>query len=145
MAPATIALSAAAKAIIELLHSEEADPNVLFSYNIVPHDTQPGPVKDTLFFSDRRDALISYITSNQSAQIQASEKTRKLWEDKKSFTERLIPVYTAAKKEATALTSEEKQRIEEYDAKAQDLWTVKLRKVLLALDKELVGPLALGK
>ena len=98
-----------------------------------------------MFFSDRRDALISYITSNQSAQIQASEKTRKLWEDKKSFTERLIPVYTTAKKEATALTSEEKQRIEEYNAKAQDLWTVKLRKVLLALDKELVGPLALGK
>lgn len=144
LAPATVALSSTAKTIIDLLHSEEADPNLLFQYNFNPQGTQPGPVKDVSFFSNRRDALVSYITASQSAQIQASEKTRKLWEDKKAFAESLIPVYATAQKDASALTPEEKQKIDEYRAKAQDLWTVKLKQVLITLDKELVGPFSLG-
>ena len=146
MAPATIALSSAASLLIDLLHSDSADPNLLKYYNYTTQAALARSAEILLpFFTGRREALIAYITSSQNAQIQASEKTRKLWESKKADADVLIPVYEAASKEDSTLTPEEKAAREQFKTTAHELWSVKLRKVLKTLNKEMIGPFALGK
>lgn len=145
LAPATIGLSTTAASLIELLHSESADPRKLKHYNYISQQAFARSAQ-TLFvdFKGRRDAIDSYITSSQNAQIQASEKTRKLWESKRDYADQLVAVYAAADKDDNALTPEEKSARDEFRSIAHDLWSVKLKRVLTTLNKEITGPLALG-
>ena len=145
LAPATIALSTTANSIIDLLHSPVADPNLLFYYNYISQAQLAKSAESMVqFLTGRRDALQSYIAASQAAEIQASEKTRKLWETKKAQADELLAVYAVASKGDDELSPEEKTAREAFIATANDLWTVKLRNVLTTLDKELIGPFALG-
>lgn len=145
LTPATIALSTTASSIIDLLHSPIADPNLLFYYTYIS-PTQLAKSAQTMvgFLSGRRDALKSFIEQSNAAEIKASDNTRKLWEAKKKQAEVLLAVYAVAGKEGAQLTPEEKTVRESFIATANDLWTVKLKNVLITLDKELIGPFALG-
>lgn len=147
LAPATIALSTTASSIIDLLHSAVADPNMLFYYNYLTPEQHAKLAADVMvgFLTGRRDALQSYLEASKAAEVQASEKTRKLWETKKAEAEELLAVYTIATKAEGELSSEEKAAREAFIASANDLWTVKLRNVLTTLDKELIGPFGLGE
>lgn len=97
------------------------------------------------FLKNRLEAIDSYISGSQKAEIQASEKTRKLWESKKAHSEELLAVYSASGKDDDQLTPDEKSAREAYFRVATEYWTVRLRRVLTTLDKEIIGPFALGK
>lgn len=91
------------------------------------------------------EAINNNIANSQAAQIQASEKTRKLWESRKARAENLLEVFATAGKDDALLSPDEKAKRDEYLKKAQELWEVKVRKILVTLDREVVGPFALGK
>ncbi|EJD04111.1 uncharacterized protein FOMMEDRAFT_140176 [Fomitiporia mediterranea MF3/22] len=144
LAPATIALSSTASVIIDLLHSDDASPKIRV-FNYASQSTLKRTAETLLpFFSGRRDAISSYITASQNAQIQASERTRKLWDSKKVEADFLVTVFGAADKEDAALSPEEKAARDEYRATANDRWSVKLKKALVSLNKEITGPFSLG-
>ncbi|KAI5121249.1 hypothetical protein M0805_002295 [Coniferiporia weirii] len=145
LAPATIALSSTASTIIDLLHSEDADPDTLFYYNYVS-DTVLSRTASTLlpFLTGRRDALGLFLANNETAEIQASEKTRKLWESRKAQMDNLLAVYSWIDTDDSALTAEQKTKRDEFRTVSRELWAVRFRKVLIALDKEMSGPFALG-
>lgn len=90
------------------------------------------------------EAINNNIANSQAAQIQASEKTRKLWESRKERAENLLEVFATAGKDDALLSSDEKAKRDEYLKKAKELWEVKVRKILVTLDREMVGPFALG-
>lgn len=145
LAPATIALSSLASLLIDLLHSDDANPNRLKYYNYTSQAALARAAETLLpFFTGRQQALDSYITASRNAQIQASEKTRKLWESKKVDADALVTVYASADKEDSALSPEEKAAREQFRAKSRELWNNKLRKAISTLDKEMIGPFSLG-
>ncbi|KAH8120159.1 hypothetical protein DFH11DRAFT_1558649 [Phellopilus nigrolimitatus] len=145
LSPATIALSSTASTIIDLLHSGIADTNILFLYNYVSQAAlERAAVTKLPFLAGRRETLASYIAASQGAQIQASEKTRKLWEGKRAQMNELEAVYSLADKDDLALTPEQKAKRDEFRSTSDEFWTVNMGKVLLTLDKEMIGPFALG-
>ena len=81
---------------------------------------------------------------SQNAEIQASEKTRNLWESKKAYADKLIAVYAVASKSDEELTPEEKAARDDFIAISHNLWSVELKHVLTTLNSEMVGPFALG-
>lgn len=146
LAPATIALSSTSYLIIDQLHSEVADPSSLSYYNYGSDEASFAKWSEVLtpYITGRRDSVAKFIAENQSAEIRASEKTKKLWEARLLEMEALLTVYGNAGKEDGALSPEDKARKDEFRAQAKGFWSVKLRKVLTALDKEMLGPFALG-
>ncbi|KAL5535377.1 hypothetical protein ACEPAF_3471 [Sanghuangporus sanghuang] len=145
LAPATIVLSLAASQLIDILHTDDVNPNQLKYYNYTSQAAFARTAETLLpFFRGRQEALSSYITSSQNAQIQASEKTRKLWESKKADADAFVAVYAAADKDDSTLSPAEKAARDQFRSIAHDLWNVKLRKAITVLNKEMMGPFALG-
>ena len=60
------------------------------------------------------------------------------------MVEGVLAVYSSADKDEAQLTPEGRATRENYLKKAQEVWQVKVRKILVSLDKEMVGPFALG-
>jgi len=146
LTPATIALSSTAANIIQILHSDDIDPNTLLYYNATSLPALRVAAQGLVpFLTSRRDALIGFITASQNAQVSASEKTRKLWETRKSQTEVLLAVYSAASKEDSELNAHDKAARSEFIRASGEYWHSHLKKAFLVLNKEMIGPFALGE
>lgn len=146
LTPATIAQSATANAIIQLLHSDAADPQSLFYYSAAtPSELRTAAPTILSFFLDRQKALNSYLESTKDTETIASEKTRSLWKERLAHAEELLTVLSAADKEETTLDDTQKTARAKYFHVAGEFWQKGLRKVVATLDKEMVGPFALGK
>ncbi|TDL28645.1 hypothetical protein BD410DRAFT_824311 [Rickenella mellea] len=145
LAPATIALSSTSKNVIDLLHSEDADPNKLAYHKATDVEMlkQAGP-NLTAFLTTRRDAIARYISESAAAEISASDKTRKLWAEKKAEAEEYLSVFANTSKSDSDLPSNLKEKRDEFLKTSESLWSVKLKRVFVALDKELIGPFVLG-
>ena len=143
LTPATIASTATSNNIIDLIHADDGAPLAFYSATS-SSALQALSQKFTPYLQSRLEALQGYISSSQAAEIQASEKTRKLWESKKAMVEGVLAVYSSADKDEAQLTPEGRATRENYLKKAQEVWQVKVRKILVSLDKEMVGPFALG-
>ncbi|THH11191.1 hypothetical protein EW145_g792 [Phellinidium pouzarii] len=145
LAPATIALSSSASDIVDLLHSDNADPTLLYYYNYLSDAVLASSAGTFIpFLTSRQTALASYLANNQTLQIQVSEKTRKLWESRKTQMDELLSVYSVADKDDSAFTAEQKIERDEFRSTSHERWAIKLRQVLTTLDKEMLGPFALG-
>lgn len=139
-------MSSTATSIIQLLHSEDADPNALFYHNALSiSELKSAATFLVPFLKGRSDALNGYIAASDSAHISASSKTKSLWREKKEDVESLLAVYGNAEKDESALSQEENNTRTVFLKTCSELWHVKLKKALVALDKEIVGPFALGE
>ena len=86
------------------------------------------------FLSGRIEALTSYASSQDTATVKVSAKTRAFWEEKKLAAEKLLG----------AIDAEGKER-EEYYENSKAAWEVGLGAVLNKLSAEVVGPFTLGE
>ncbi|KAI0724602.1 hypothetical protein C8T65DRAFT_599230 [Cerioporus squamosus] len=144
LAPATIAFSVQSNQIIELLHSQAADPNALFYMNARSESELKELSKQLLpFVSGRRDALAKLLADSDSGAIQVSDKTKAFWQVKLIATEKFLQVYQNADKSEGELSEEARQARQEYLKSANGAWS-NLKDVLSALNKEIIGPFVLG-
>lgn len=145
MAPATIAFSAASNQIIDLLHSQAADPNALFYMNARSESELKALAKQLVpFLVGRRDTLARLLSESDGGNIPASEKTKSFWQVKKIATDKFLQVFEEAEKSDGELPDDGRLRREEYLKSARAAWAG-LKDVLATLNKEIIGPYALGK
>lgn len=146
LAPATIAFSAISTVIIDdILHSEGGSPNNLLYLN-ARDETSLRALAKTILPSliGRHKALDKYISDSEKELINASEKTKRFWAEKKAGTEALLAVFVNADKSQAQLDAAGKKAREEYFLNAKAAWEISLRDVLIKLNNEIIGPYALG-
>jgi hypothetical protein len=119
--------------LIDLVHSDKADPKLLLYYN--PQALVVSPTALITSLTDRVSTLKGYLSDADQDKLRVSEKVKILWRSRLDAEEPLLQVLTAP--------NEESKR--EYLDKARNQWDVQLKEVLTELNKEIVGPYALGK
>jgi len=132
LTPATIALSSIQSTLIDLVHSEKANPQSLLHYNPQSLVVPPTALKKSL--TDRVATLKGFLSDAETGKLAVSDKVKTLWKSKLDGDEQLLKVFDTP--------TEELKR--EYLAKAEQVWDVQLKEVLTDLNKEIVGPYALG-
>lgn len=133
------------KIIIELLHSEEANPNHLWYLNarsgeslkVLARELAPSLV-------GRQTALAKYISDAEVDAIHVSAKVKALWNEKKAALDTLLAVLADAVKGESQLDNEAKEKRDEFLKIAHVAWEVNLKSVLMRLNTEIVGPYTLG-
>ncbi|KAH9919087.1 uncharacterized protein B0H18DRAFT_1029102 [Fomitopsis serialis] len=144
LSPATIAFSAVSTKLIDLLHTPAADPNALKYMNArTPDELRDLAASERPKFTARRAALAQLLADNEAARIRVSEKTRAFWEVKKVAMEKFLDVYDEADTPAEKLDQKALERREAFLKDAVDAWA-SVRDVLTQLNRELIGPYALG-
>ncbi|THH01810.1 hypothetical protein EW026_g956 [Hermanssonia centrifuga] len=144
LTPATIAFSTASNKVIELLHSEPADPNALLYVNAKDDASLRQLAQQLLpFLTSKGDALEKLIEENKTSQIHVSEKTAQFWELKKLAVVSILDVMQDADKDTAQLEGPAAKKREDYFRTAQVSWAA-LKEVLIQLHKEIIGPYVLG-
>lgn len=146
LAPATIAFAQTSKTVIEILHSEEGDPNRLF-FLAARDDAELAAAGPNIFgfTHGRRDELDRLLAdAEREGGFQASEKTKQYWKTKKAAEEPFYEVSKDHDKPSAKLTPAALAKRKEYFEQAKTAWSVDLKKVLLAVSKEMLGPYVLG-
>jgi hypothetical protein len=146
LSPATIAATAIAKSIIELIQSPEASPGPLKYYNARDDASLQALAASSVLgtVQGKVGALKHHIAEAQSGVSQVSEKTKAFWAGKLEFWSKVLSVLEAAGKSLDALGDSEKQARVEFLETGRKAWEVDLPKVLLKLSTEMAGPYALG-
>ena len=145
MTPATIAFTTAATKIIDIVRSGSADPNALSWSNARDDASLKKLSAERLtLFQGKRDTLDQLIKGNETAPNPVSEKTLKFWKAKKEAVEGFITVYKDSDKPLDSLDPDARKAREEYYKAAKLAWSA-LKNILLQLQKEIIGPYALGK
>ncbi|KAI0308231.1 hypothetical protein B0F90DRAFT_1681198 [Multifurca ochricompacta] len=120
------------------------------------HTTSAAPAPDlpalrtvapavSAFLKGRKAALERYLSENEGNEIRVSEKTKKFWLEKKKATEDLLTPLNEADKGDPELSEVGRKAREEYFEKTKAAWEVGLALVLNEINKELIGPFALGE
>ncbi|KAF9457076.1 hypothetical protein BDZ94DRAFT_1326555 [Collybia nuda] len=143
LTPATIAFATTSTTIIDdILHSEGGNPDSLRYLNACDQVTlQVLASKNLPSLTEKFQALESYLSDVQN---HVSEKVRSLWRDKKAETMVLLEVYRNADKPNDQLDNDELTKRTEFFKVARDGWGNALREILTRLNKEIIGPYALG-
>lgn len=118
--------------MIDLVHSDKADPELLLYYNSQSLIVPPTDLITSL--TERVAAIKGYISDVDQDKLRASEKVKTLWRTQLDADQLLLKVFNAP-------TDELKR---DYLAKAEQRWDVDLKELLIELNKEVVGPYALG-
>ncbi|KAK0198339.1 hypothetical protein F5146DRAFT_1019172 [Armillaria mellea] len=144
LTPATIAFTETSAEMIELVHTDEVDPSNLKYMNARDADSLKSLAREMLpALHTRRDALSKYISNADNGTIQVSEKVKTLWKEQKAATEVLLGLYKNADVPGSALDPEEKSKRAEYFEMATCA-RASLGRTLLRLEKDIIGPFALG-
>ena len=136
LSPATIALSSVSTTLIDLLHSPSANPDAISVTNPTLLSLSSPPTEE--FIASHRDivaTLKGYLAAAEEGKFHVSEKVKTFWRTKLAFYEELLQIL-----EPTGNEELKKQYLE----KANQVWQVDLKEVLEKVNKELVGPYALG-
>lgn len=131
--------------IIDLLHSEAADPDNLWYLSGRDQDSLRKHSLEVLpVLRGKEKALSQLLREAESEKIHVSEKTKKFWAAKQAGVQTLLDVFALADKSEAELSAEDKSKREAYFATAQKAWETDLKRVLGQLDKAVLGPYALG-
>jgi len=114
------------------VQSDKADPRLLLYYN--PQALVVPPTVLVKSLTDRVASLKGYLSDANQDKLRVSERVKTLWQSKLDVEEPLLQVFTAPNEELKS----------EYLEKARQKWNVQLKEVLTELNKEIVGPYALG-
>jgi hypothetical protein len=144
--PATIAALTTCKAIVDILHSNEANPNTLRYLNARDDASLVVLAKDTLAsLKERQQKLVKYLAEAESGEMRVSEKVKKLWSEKLDATNVILTVLVDADKSESELDEGAKASRQAFFKTAKQAWETNLGGTLVKLSKEMVGPYALGK
>ncbi|KAJ7487576.1 hypothetical protein B0H11DRAFT_2013961 [Mycena galericulata] len=145
LAPATIAFSAASNALLDILHADEVSPDMLMFVNARDDASLKTLAKNVVpVVLGRQKALAECISESEAGKVQASEKVKKFWRDQQNETEELLAVLLAADKSEAALDAASKTKRAEFFAKSKAAWEVTVKDTVVKLNKEIIGPYALG-
>jgi len=145
LAPATIAFSAASSALLDVLHADQVSPDMLMFFNARDGASLKTLAKNIVpVLTGRQKALAECISETEAGNIQASEKVKKFWRDKQGETEALLAVLLAADKEEAALDATGKTKRAEFFNQSKNAWEVAVKDTVLKLNKDIIGPYALG-
>ncbi|KIP03967.1 hypothetical protein PHLGIDRAFT_110232 [Phlebiopsis gigantea 11061_1 CR5-6] len=144
LAPATIAFNTVSNKVIEVLHSEAADPNALHFMN-ARDDASLKQLSESLkpTLGAKCAALDRLIDDNQKAEVHVSEKTVRFWELKRVATSMIMDVLEDGDKGVEELSDEAKNKRLEFFKAASSAWS-SLKTVLTELSSEIIGPYVLG-
>lgn len=146
LTPATIAFTTTCSVIIkEILHSEAGDPNRLRRCNARDEASLRSLAVALLpGVQGRESALGRFLADAESQKFHVTEKVRTFWQEKKTAANTFAGVLTDADKPSAELTPESQQKREGFFQAAKKVWEVDLKEVITKLEKEIVGPYALG-
>jgi len=145
LTPATIAGSTICSIIIDILHSEEANPNTLCYVNARDEQSLVLLAKEVIpSLKGKQELLSSSLSRFAAKEIIVSERVKTLWQEKLDATELLLGVLENAEKATDDLDEKAKADREEFFRIAQDAWGAHLKEVLLKISKEMVGLYTLG-
>lgn len=136
--------SATSNRVIDLLHSELADPNALM-YLSARDDASLKQLSVVLkpILTAKCDALDRLIEDNTEADIKVSEKTVKFWQYKRVSISLISDVIENGDKSSDELDEEGKKKREEYFKASVSVWKG-LKDTLTKLSKDITGPFVLG-
>ena len=130
--------------MIELLHSDAADPNTLRWLNARGDGELAALAPEVApLFAAKLAALERLLEDNKTAQVRVSEKTVHFWEAKRLAVIAILEVVKDGEKSEAELDAGAKARRDEYFSHARDAWT-KVQQAFLQLHKEIIGPYVLG-
>ncbi|KAH7925182.1 hypothetical protein BV22DRAFT_1195345 [Leucogyrophana mollusca] len=136
LSPATIAFATTSAKIIDEIHSSDVSPETLQHLNARdPASLQILAKSLAPTLKARQEALTGYLSDSEGEDAQISEKTRTFWKDKKTATETLLAVFTSA---------ESSGDVDEYFAQAKKTWEAIMPRLLLQVNKDIIGPYVLG-
>jgi hypothetical protein len=145
LTPATIAASTICTIIIDILHSEEANPNHLRYVNARDEQSLVLLAKEVIpSLKGKQELLSSSLSRFAAKEIIVSERVKTLWQEKLDATELLLGVLENAEKATDDLDEKAKADREEFFKIAQDAWGTHLKEVLVKISKEMVGLYTLG-
>ncbi|KAG6825313.1 hypothetical protein H0H92_004085, partial [Tricholoma furcatifolium] len=143
--PATIAFSTRSKAIIDVLHSKEGDPNYLTSHNARNEASLRTLAADKLAVLSRKHKVLEqYISDAEQDKLQISLKMKPLWQAKKTGVDTLLAVMEDGQKLNGELSVDALREREQFYAEARQAWEIGLTKVLVTVNNDIIGPFLLG-
>ncbi|THH34173.1 hypothetical protein EUX98_g116 [Antrodiella citrinella] len=144
LTPATIAYNSTSHKVIDLLHSDAADPNAFVYFNARDDAALRELSAEVLpLLNAKADALARLIQENASAEVHVSDKTMKFWEMKKLASDGILAVMQHGDTPTDQLDAEAQAKRAEYFKVANAAWGG-LGDVMLQLSKEIIGPFVLG-
>ncbi|KAJ7103554.1 hypothetical protein B0H15DRAFT_942974 [Mycena belliarum] len=145
LAPATVAFSAASSALLDILHDEEVSPDMLMLVNARDAASLKTLAQNALpVVAGRQKALAQCLSDSEAGSIQASEKVKQFWRQKLSETQNYLSVLKNADREDAELDAQGKTKRAEFFGEAKAAWEVTLKDTIARLNKEIIGPYALG-
>jgi len=136
LSPATIAMSSISTTLIDLLQSPPADPEVISTANpTLLSSSSPPPEEFVASYRDIVATLKGYLAASEEGSLHVSEKVKAFWRTKLESHEELLRVLEP-------IGNEELKK--QYLERVNQVWQVGLKEVLEKVNKELVGPYALG-
>jgi hypothetical protein len=133
------------KIILDILHSEIANPNKLHSMNARDDASLIRLSKKLLpSLSQRQKALMNYLHQAETQTIRVSDKVRALWRDRLDAINVLMAVMMDGEKPEAQLDERAKvSRLSFFEA-ARQAWEVDIKVALTQLSNEMIGPFTLG-
>jgi hypothetical protein len=133
------------KIIMDILHSEIANPNKLYFVNARDDVSLIRLSKELLpFLSQKQKALMNYSHQAETQTLQVSDKVRALWRDKLDDLNISLAVLLDAEKSEAQLDEQSKGNRLAFFQAARQAWEINLKVVLTQLSNEMIGPFALG-
>lgn len=129
-------MSSISTTLIDLLHSPSADPELISTANpTLLSSSSPPPEEFIASYRDIVATIKGYLAAAEEGSLHVSEKVKAFWKTKLESHEELLRVLEP-------IGNEELKK--QYLERVNQVWQVGLKEVLEKVNKELVGPYALG-
>lgn len=133
------------KIIVDILHSEIANPNKLHFINARDDASLVKLSEELLPLSTQRQkALTNYLQQAETQTIRVSDKVRGFWRDRLDALNLIITVLSDAEKSEAQLDERSKASRLSFFQTARQAWEIDLKVALTQLSNEMIGPFALG-
>ncbi|KAF9044576.1 hypothetical protein BDZ89DRAFT_1089855 [Hymenopellis radicata] len=144
LAPATVAFTSTSNLLLDLLHSDEANPNN-FLYLHATDETALKVVAGEMvpYLTGKQEALAKYIADAEAGKYNVSVNVTSFWKEKKDATDLLLQFYANAHLAQSELSAEDQAKRTELFAKSKGAKDA-IKGILRQLCKEIIGPYALG-
>ncbi|KAF9229256.1 hypothetical protein BS17DRAFT_743116 [Gyrodon lividus] len=135
LSPATIGFANISGKIIDAVHSEVVAPETLHHLNARDPQSLQALAQALLpVLHSRQEVIAKHLSDSENETIRMSDKTKAFWIERKDAIETLLQVFTTARG----------RHAEDYFALAKRTWEHAVPDVLMTLNREIIGPYALG-
>jgi len=132
LSPATVEFANISAKIIDIIQADEVSPDHLQHLNARDRVSLQELGKSLVpVLKSKQAAIVGYLTECDNETIRMSEKTKAFWRNKRMAIETVLRVFSGGD-------------VDEYLVHSKKMWEVTIPGVLTKLNKELIGPYALG-